>query len=139
VSKRHAQAPTALPKRGRGRPSKVEVAARAQAEAALRAAAAPTTTVAGLSLPPEPSERPILPPAPPPPPPPAPAQPARQDLSLLTTQQREDPRFLWGDALRDFAWRRGLSRSSMEDWDDEKVREQVLMIVRRQYDELQEV
>ena len=132
MSKRFAPTPNALPKRGRGRPSKVEVAARAQAEAALRA-------VASLPLPPEPSERPILPPAPPPPPPAAPAQPARQDFSLLTTQQREDPRFLWGEALRDFAWRRGLSRSSMEDWDDEKVREQVLMIVRRQYDELQEV
>jgi len=133
-------------KRGRGRPSNAEKARRA-AELALAVAAAPATSPASdeavrafiaqamsIPTPPEPSERPILPPAPPPVTPP-PAQQPEQDLSLLASHERENPDRLYGSALRHFAWQRGLSRSEMEGWSDEKVREQVQIVIRRQYND----
>jgi hypothetical protein len=53
----------------------------------------------------------------------------------LTAGQREDPRYLHGDVLRKFAHERGIARSEMQEWDDDKVRRQVSLIVHRQYDE----
>lgn len=142
---------TGVPARGRGRPSNAELALRAslavQAVTPINAGPSegcPVTgtddaraTLAALTGPPEPSVKPILPPAPPPPPPaPAPAPRAEQDLDAMSAADREDPRKLYGQALRDFAHGRGAaSRSDMEAWSDEKVREQVLMKIRRQYAE----
>lgn len=147
--KRNAQSPNApvAAKRGRGRPSNAEKARR-QAEALMATAAArapapvfpePESEVSAESirshleklmaipLPPEPAVAPILPPAPPPP-------PAEQDVSQLAAHERENPEKLWGSALRDFAWKRGISRSEMTEWTDEKVRQQVKLIIHRQYD-----
>lgn len=157
---RRAKATASLPaKRGPGRPSNAEKARRAaelvMAAAAATAAIAPAVPKAippppapqvsdvdiatfilramTLPLPPEPHQAPILPP--PPPPPPAPAPQPKQDLSLLAAHERENPDRLRGETLRHFAWQRGISRSEMEGWSDEKVREQVQILVRRQYND----
>lgn len=145
-----AQHPAATEKRGRGRPSNAELALRASmAQAVPPVNASPSegcpvpgaddarATLATLTGPPEPSVKPVLPPAPPPAPPaPAPAPRAEQDLSAMSAADREDPRKLYGQALRDFAHARGAaSWSDMQAWSDEKVREQVLMKIRRQYAE----
>jgi hypothetical protein len=147
VAKKKPASNLGLPARGRGRPSKAELALRASippaqasippapVEAAMLPGAQEATAI--LTGPPEPSAKPILPPAPPPPPPaPAPAPRAEQDLDAMSAVDREDPRKLYGQALRDFAHARGAaSRSDMKAWSDEKVREQVLMKIRRQYAE----
>jgi hypothetical protein len=147
VAKHKPVVNSGVPARGRGRPSNAELALRASlATQAVAPSPAPVESAglpgaqeatAGLTGPPEPSVKPILPPAPPPPPPaPAPAPRAEQDLSVMSAADREDPRKLHGQALRDFAHARGAaSRSDMEAWSDEKVREQVLMKIRRQYAE----
>lgn len=162
TKRKPALQPVAPEKRGRGRPSNAEIAARA-AMATMAAAAAQVSapspapvesqplpgaqeatplraliaTLAVLGGPPEPVSAPILPPAPPAPPPaPTPAARAEPDLAAMSENDRNDPRKLWGQALRDFAHRRGAaSRSAMEGWSDEKLREQVEMVVYRQYHE----
>jgi hypothetical protein len=150
VTKRKPAPPPPAAKRGRGRPSNAEKA-RLAAEALMARAVVPETpevsdmqirayleTLMTLSGPPEPDVKPVLPP-PPPPPPPAPAPKAEQDLSELSTYDRSNPEKLWGEALRHFAWQRGIARSEMADWPDEKVRQQVSILIRRQYNELAEV
>lgn len=135
-------------KRGPGRPSNAEKARR-QAELLMAIAIAPPAqvvtdsmicayleTLMVLSGPPEPAIAPILPPSPPSP---APAPSPAQDLSTLSSYDQANPEKLYGETLRHFAWQRGISRSEMTDWSDEKVRQQVNILIRRQYTELAEV
>lgn len=51
----------------------------------------------------------------------------------MSACDREDPRKLYGQALRNFAHARGIARSEMTDWTDEKVREQAKIVAYRQY------
>lgn len=58
-----------------------------------------------------------------------------EPLQLMSAADRENPSKLSGQALRDLAHRRGLSRSEMTRMDDEKIRVQLLYITNRQYHE----
>ena len=53
---------------------------------------------------------------------------------ILSAADLENPNKLSGRQLRDLAWRRGLSRSSMEGMADAKIREQLRYITQRQYE-----
>jgi len=59
------------------------------------------------------------------------AAPARR----LTYEERNNPKYLSGAVLRDFAHSRGVPRSSMESMTDEKVRAEVNFLISRQYDD----
>ena len=51
----------------------------------------------------------------------------------LSAADRENPDKLTGEALRDLAHRRGMSRSELDGMPDSKVRMQLLYITNRQY------
>lgn len=53
----------------------------------------------------------------------------------LSAADRENPEKLSGQALRDLAHRRGVSRSEAETMSDEKLRMQLRYITQRQYAE----
>ena len=53
---------------------------------------------------------------------------------ILSAADLENPSKLSGQQLQDLAWRRGLSRSSMEGMPDAKIREQLRYITQRQYE-----
>lgn len=53
---------------------------------------------------------------------------------VLSAQDRENPAKLSGQALRDLAHRRGLSRSESERLSDDKIREQLRYVNYRQYE-----
>lgn len=57
------------------------------------------------------------------------------ELVELSAADRENPARLDGDALRALAYRRGLSRSAMQDMTDDKIRMQLHYVTNRQYDE----
>lgn len=57
------------------------------------------------------------------------------DLSRLPAYQRENPEKLTGEALRNVAYRSGISRSELSRLSDEKIREQMRYIeYRRAHD-----
>jgi len=53
--------------------------------------------------------------------------------TALTAADMENPNKLEGDALRDLAHKRGLSRSELEGMPDAKIRMQLLYVTNRQY------
>lgn len=74
---------------------------------------------------------------------PATPQAAKQE-GIATTQDeryalpgycRDNPDYLAGDVLRQFANERGMSRSEVDSMTDDKVREQLRYLVSRQYEE----
>lgn len=63
------------------------------------------------------------------------AAPARPVKVEPTAADLENPEKLTGNALRELAHKRGLSRSELEGMPDEKIRMQLLYITNRQYAE----
>lgn len=120
------------PARKRGRPSNAELAARREVEALLAqlptsspapdagGAAAPSTPVEAVGLDATLPEDP------------------EAYYETLTSNERNDPRVLRGVRLRDLAHARGISRSEMTEWDDAKVRDQLKMLLARQYEQRDE-
>lgn len=53
----------------------------------------------------------------------------------LTYEERNNPKYLSGQALRDFAHARGVPRSSMDSMTDDKIRCEVGFLIARQYDD----
>lgn len=64
----------------------------------------------------------------------APAPIPSPEPAVLTTQDRENPAKLSGQALRDLAHRRGIARSESARMTDEKLREQLKYATYRQYE-----
>lgn len=67
---------------------------------------------------------------------PAPVAPVEAEPTRrLTYEERNNPKYLSGQVLRDFAHSRGVPKSSMESMTDEKVRCEVNFLIARQYDD----
>ncbi len=58
----------------------------------------------------------------------------RERFAAMSSGDRENPAKLHGDMLRDFAHRRGLSRSALASLPDEKIRTELRYITQRQYE-----
>jgi hypothetical protein len=118
------------PARKRGRPSNAELAARAEAESLALLARLPSSGPApeadGAAAPRTAAEAA------------GPDATSEDYYEALTTNERNDARCLRGVRLRDLAHARGISRSEMTEWDDDKVRGQLKMLLSRQYEQRDE-
>lgn len=63
------------------------------------------------------------------------AQPVQTEQPAASASDRENPSKLSGQALRDLAHRRGIALSTLCFMSDEKIREQLLYINYRQYED----
>lgn len=63
---------------------------------------------------------------------PAAPEPVEPEPPRMTAEQRENPRYLTGEALRALAHRRGIARSEAARLSDEKLREQLRYITAHQ-------
>lgn len=61
--------------------------------------------------------------------------PPEPTAQRLTAADLENPSKISGQMLKDLAHKRGLSRSSMEDMPDDKIREQLRYITQNQYED----
>jgi len=53
--------------------------------------------------------------------------------SVLTTEQRNNPKYLSGEDLRALAWSLGMAKSETSRMDDNKIREQLKYLTFRRY------
>ena len=62
------------------------------------------------------------------------AEPVPISSAPMSAADRENPKKLSGDALRELAWRRGISRTECARLTDAKIREQLEYLIHRQYE-----